>query len=159
MESYFNNLNYKCMPSSSTCCTCKDGVTVKFDLRYKGIFTFWRKKDWDVSVSPDPYHGSYVTPGAGTGNFDKGDVNPQNKGASQPQVPIVHETGHMLGLPHPGQDQSPPAVPNSPADYSADTDALMGAGMSLRIHNFDRAFCDQISKGDSNCDPWKGQTK
>jgi len=151
VENYFSNVPLRCRPASTTCCFCPGGVSIDFDLRYKGFFTFWRNDDYVVTVLPDPTHQSWVNSGSGTAELDIGDVNPQNKGASQPQVPIVHETGHMLGLHHPG------GANNSDAAYQADLDSLMGGGMVLRLPDFNQAFCDKISTGVAGCDPWRGR--
>ena len=152
VEGYFKNTPFKCYSSSSSCCICPGGVTIDFDLRYKGFFTFWRKDDYVVTVLPDPNHRSWVssTSGNGTAEFDIADVNGQNKGASVPQVPVVHETGHMLGLDHPG------GANNSSSAYQADFESLMGGGMSLRLPDFDKAFCDKLPAGEG-CGPWKGK--
>jgi hypothetical protein len=153
VENYFKNVPMRCHPASTACCLCPGGVSIDFNLRYKGFFTFWRDDDYVVTVLPDPSHRSWVssTSGSGTGEFDAGDVNPQNKGASQPQVPVVHETGHMLGLDHPG------GANNSSGAYQADFDSLMGGGAILRLPDFNKAFCDKISTGSPGCDPWKGR--
>ena len=153
VENYFKNVPLRCYPATTACCLCPGGASVDFNLRYKGFFTFWRNDDYVVTVLPDPNHRSWVssTSGSGTAEFDINDVNPQNKGASQPQVPVVHETGHQLGLDHPG------GANNSAGAYQADYDSLMGGGMILRLPDFNKAFCDKISTGSTGCDPWKGR--
>ena len=153
VEDFFKNTGFRCYSGSTTCCLCPKGVSVDLNLRYKGFFTFWRHDDYVVTVVPDPLHQSWVssTSGSGTAEFDVDDVNPQNKGASQPQVPIVHETGHMLGLQHPG------GANNSASAYLADFDSLMGGGGILRLSDFNQAFCGRMSTGSTGCDPWQGK--
>ena len=152
LESYYNNTGKTCKPKDKTCCTiCPNGISIKFDLKYGWLFGD------ATDVMNDPTHQSYVQ--GDYGEFDIADVDPQDKGASVPQVPIVHEVGHKLGLPHPGQrlpaNRRP--APNSAADYSADSESLMGAGMTMRKVDFDDAFCSKITvKGATadKCNPW-----
>ena len=67
-----------------------------------------------------------------------------------PQIPAVHEFGHLLGLRHPGQALVPPAAPNSPADYAADATALMGTGMQMRTGYFQR-WVDELDSEYPDC--------
>ena len=62
------------------------------------------------------------------------------------QVTFLHETGHMLGLSHPGHPEKNKAAPGSEADYEIDTESLMGFGNKLRQKDFQKAFCNRISK-------------
>jgi hypothetical protein len=156
IEDYFNNSPYKCYSCNNSCCVCPNGVEPVINLRYKWWLTFWRKKDFDVDIMFDLNHGSWVR-GSGTAEFDRGDINSQQKGASTPQVPIIHETGHMFGIPHPGQRLTPPAILNSFPDYNADKESLMGAGMTLRLIDFKEAFCDHIKSKNKTCNPWIGR--
>lgn len=60
------------------------------------------------------------------------------------KVTIIHETGHMLGLSHPGQASPRKALPNSREDYEADPESLMGLGNILRPRDFQKAFCNRV---------------
>lgn len=147
LSSYFSNQSYKCFPTNSNCCECKNGVDVTFNVV---VVPWYWTRDYTVSVTPDPTHVSSMNPLFNTAELDIGDINPQNKGASMPQVPILHETGHMLGLDHPGGNS------NSQAAYWADIDALMGGGNIMRKGSFTKAFCSQI-KGGKNCKSWSAK--
>ena len=149
IENYFSNLTLKCFSDSSSCCICHSGVSIDFNLRYRGFFTFWRRVDYVVTVNTNPDHRSYT--GIGTASYDIADVLPQNKGYSQPQIPIVHETGHQLGLDHPGGRS------NRPFAYQADPASLMGLGMQMRPADFSAAFCDHIKTNDPDCQSWSGR--
>lgn len=68
--------------------------------------------------------------------------NPDTK-----QIVFLHELGHWLGLVHPGQKLEPGNRParNSPADYEADYDSLMGRGMKLREDDYNSIFCNHLT--------------
>lgn len=52
----------------------------------------------------------------------------------------------MLGLSHPGQSGKKKASPGSEIDYEIDAESLMGLGNKLRLNDFQKAFCNRISK-------------
>ena len=99
----------------------------------------WFWEDFLIDVQANP-RGRFITSSAMLGgphaDFDEADITPIAKMPGNPsvapQVPAVHEFGHLLGLEYPGQSVTPPAPLNSPADYLADAPALMGGGMAMR---------------------------
>jgi RHS repeat-associated protein len=182
LEEYFNNTGYRCYPNRGYCCICQGGVNVAFDLQ----FFVKPKKPWFVIKqrefdSTDFYdvevNATKIRSKGGTTKIDgvivggrahltRYNLEPRDTGGPVPQIPVVHETGHMLGLEHPGMhmfpdNPRPPACfkpsPGTPPDiweYDADPGSLMGRGMQLRIEDFQDAFCDHIKTRDANCDPW-----
>ncbi|PNC18835.1 hypothetical protein CXU22_03295 [Akkermansia muciniphila] len=150
VETYFNKLKQSCKAKDKCCEKCKDGIKVKFDLSFVS-----KNADFNVVVYHTMEHQSFVIPSKGEAEFDNGDVF--YKPPHYDQVPIVHETGHMLGLDHPGQNKPwlwRPS-PNSPDDYMADPESLMGIGMEFRTRDFDKAFCSHINLG-KPCEKWSG---
>jgi hypothetical protein len=142
---YFKKQTPKCFSSLKDCCICKDGVSFRVGLRYVDSGA-----DYAVTVVKDDSHRSWADPAHRVSELDSGDVNPQGKGASEEQVPVVHEFGHMLGLDQPGGRS------NNSTAYNAAPDSLMGRGMTLRLPDFIKAFCRHLSTG-KKCNPWKGK--
>jgi hypothetical protein len=131
VEDYFNKQQQMC-----TNCKCPNGVKIDLDLQFVNSGA-----DYQVDVSYGSIRSSaHTQPGSNSvGHFDQNDPDPGGR-----QTTIVHETGHMSGMNHPGQDLNPPASPGSHADYDADASSLMGRGMELRSKDFKKAFCDKI---------------
>jgi len=165
VESYFNNSGFRCYPILQSCCTCKDGVNITFDLQFsdKKFFSYhdvvvsveydnsrYRSRSW--AQLPIESSGAHTT----KAGLDRGDINAEPKGGDMPQTAILHETGHMLGLQHPGHywPHNIRPIPNSLQDYMVDKNSLMGAGNELRPQDFMRAFCKHI-KSEKNCEPWR----
>ncbi len=134
-EKYFTSRGKKCGSSNKCCKMCPGGVSIDFVLEFgSGGAT--------VEVSNDPNKRSFVKANRRGGEFDIGDVDAQDKGDGQVQVPLIHEIGHLLGLDHPG------GVSNCKAAYEADKSSLMGSGMDMRDDDFTKAFCSRISAYD-----------
>jgi RHS repeat-associated protein len=148
VDNYYSNLPYKAYPRTAKCSYC--GVKVHFDLEFVNSGGDFRVT---VSTHPaDPRHRSGVNRIVDTAMFyitNPGSVI--NNGDGAEQVTIVHEVGHMLGLNHPGGDS------NAISAYKKDWLSLMGAGMALRLSDFDKAFSNHIKTGEPECDPWKGK--
>lgn len=176
LEEYFRHTGYRCYPNRIFC-RCPGGVDVVFDLRFyekqeKRWYEFWKKNPlplpfhiYEIEVDYDDLPEYRARAGAakrngvivgGSGSLFRSDILPEDKGGPEPQIPVVHETGHMLGLQHPGQHFPAHLRPRSGshADYAADPGSLMGEGMQLRIQDFHQAFCKHIKTGDAKCDPW-----
>ncbi len=83
-----------------------------------------------VKIDAGGFNQSYVVPSQNTGRFDSEDVNPVNKGASDPQVGAAHEFGHMIGLPDEYNGNGGPDAKN-------DTDSVMHTGMDVRDRHLD----------------------
>ena len=83
-----------------------------------------------VKIDAGGFSQSYVVPSQNTGRFDSEDVNPVNKGASDPQVGAAHEFGHMIGLPDEYNGNGGP-------DAQRDTDSVMHTGMDVRERHMD----------------------
>ena len=83
-----------------------------------------------VKIDAGDFNQSFVRPGNNTGRFDSEDVNPVNKGASDPQVAAAHEFGHMIGLPDEYNGNGGP-------DALKDTDSVMHTGMDVRERHLD----------------------
>lgn len=68
-------------------------------------------------------------------------------GVCPQRIVFLHELGHWLGLVHPGQKLEPGNRParDSPADYEADYDSLMGRGMELREDDYNSIFCNHLT--------------
>jgi len=157
VNSYFSNQSYRCY-SSKDCCQCKDGIAVSFNLVYDH-----QNPDFEINVGINDIEGwrSSMT------NWRSWDLFPEDKGASpgNEQIIILHEIGHMLNMPHPGQRLPEDIRPGlgDDADYRADMESLMGGGNILRVIDFDEAFCQHIdanfgsAKGGGSCSPWCGR--
>ena len=143
VNNYFKNLKLKCYPENSGCCVCRNGVSVNFDLKIvrKGEKPGTRV-DYHPKVITDGRFRSETIPGRREANLDIDDVYPQPKGAREKQIPIIHEVGHQLGLPHPG------GWGNNEKDYDADIESLMGGGMTMREADFSIIFCSKINVRD-----------
>ncbi|WP_242111767.1 hypothetical protein [Luteimonas aquatica] len=90
-------------------------------------------ENWNIDVvkiDEGGFNQSYVVPSQNTGRFDSEDVNPVNKGASDPQVGAAHEFGHMIGLPDEYNGNGGP-------DAAKDTDSIMHTGMDVRERHLD----------------------
>ena len=151
VEGYFNSLSLKCYARDGGCKMCKDGVAIKLEL----IFGTGAR----IDVSNDPNLQSYINGRRNRGRLDVADVEKHRKVTDTDQVPIVHEIGHILGLDHPG------GVSNSIDAYKADVNSLMGGGMEMRPHDFDKAFCSKIKASDFGygsetikCKKWKSKS-
>lgn len=83
-----------------------------------------------VKIDAGGFNQSFVRPGNNTGRFDSEDVNPVDKGATDPQVAAAHEFGHMIGLPDEYNG-------NGGADAQNDTDSVMHTGMDVRDRHLD----------------------
>lgn len=83
-----------------------------------------------VKIDAGGFNQSYVVPSQNTGRFDSEDVNPVDKGASDPQVGAAHEFGHMIGLPDEYNGNGGPDAQN-------DTDSVMHTGMDVRDRHLD----------------------
>ena len=150
VEGYFNSLSLKCYATDEGCKMCKDGVAIKLELAFTtGAI---------IDVSNDPNSQSCINGRRNRGHLDVADVEKKRKVTDTDQVPIVHEIGHILGLDHPG------GVSNSIDAYKADVNSLMGGGMEMRSHDFDKAFCSKIKASDfgyrsdtSKCKKWKSR--
>jgi hypothetical protein len=129
---------YRCF---CKCGECPHGVNVVLTLTFTAS---WWAADYSVTVLHTTDHRSSAGP-LWRAELDRGDLDPTDKGGPEPQVPILHEVGHMLGLGHPG------GWSNDPSSYDADPGSLMGLGNTLRIGDFDKAFCKHIK---SECSPW-----
>jgi RHS repeat-associated protein len=72
----------------------------------------------------------------------------------------AHETGHLLGLDHPGQTDLPPGKRpprgKDPEDYIVDNDALMGKGFYLRAPYF-KLWVDALNKKWPTWGPYSAQ--
>ena len=83
-------------------------------------------ENYNIQVTKvDEFTVSSVTRGVNTGNFDSLDLDPVDKGASDPQVAAAHEFGHMIGLPDEYNG-------NAGAEHVDDDDSIMNSGMDLR---------------------------
>lgn len=83
-----------------------------------------------VKIDAGGFNQSYVVPSQNTGRFDSEDVNPVDKGATDPQVGAAHEFGHMIGLPDEYNGNGGP-------DAQRDTDSVMHTGMDVRDRHLD----------------------
>lgn len=116
--------------------TTDDGQEVKLsiDLDINELGTAGAGEgNWTVDIiriEEGGFSQSYVIPSQNTGVFDSEDVNPVNKGASDPQVGAAHEFGHMIGLPDEYNGRAGPEAAN-------DTDSLMHTGMDVRERHMD----------------------
>ena len=157
IQNYFNNLELKCYSENSGCCVCRNGVSVNFKLviERRGGGHPGTRTDYYPKVITDGKSRSETIPGIREANLDIDDVLPQSKGAKNEQIPIIHEVGHQLGLPHPG------GWGNDKKDYEADIESLMGGGMTMREADFSFVFCSKIKirdkKKGKNCSKWKAR--
>ena len=88
-------------------------------------------ENYNIEVTKvDEFTVSSVTRYVNTGSFDSLDVNPVDKGASDPQVAAAHEFGHMIGLPDEYNGNAGPVA-------EADDDSIMNSGMDVRDRHFD----------------------
>jgi len=142
VENYFNNLAYRCKPATKKCCCCQDGIRVKFDLKYGDT------ADFTVDVMREVPGGvSWVDRGNRTSSMSMEASLPVHGKAQQT---AVHETGHMMGLNHPGSK-------GAKNEYTKDRESLMGLGMELRLPDFQKVFCDRVKTDKPDCDPWEGE--
>lgn len=89
--------------------------------------------NWNVEVvkiNDGEFNQSYVIPSRNTGVFDSGDVQPVEKGATDPQYAAAHEFGHMIGLPDEYNGRGGP-------EAQKDTDSIMHTGMDVRDRHMD----------------------
>lgn len=90
--------------------------------------------EWKVTVTKIPagtWRESTVTNGnVNTCQFDSGDFDPKNKGASMKQRGAVHEFGHMIGLP----DENPTSAPAGNT-WGTDKDSMMHSGEVIRARH------------------------
>ena len=150
VEGYFDSVKLKCYASDECCKICQEGVKVKLVLVFN--------EGAQIVVSNDPNSQSCVNYRRSGGHLDVGDVDEQQKVSGTCQVPIIHEIGHLLGLDHPGGNS------NSRSAYEKDINSLMGGGMEMRPHDFEKAFCskikiDQLAKGTEalKCKKWEAR--
>jgi RHS repeat-associated protein len=147
VEGYFNNLQFKCF-SRQPCCVCVNGIRVSLEL----ILTEDPDKKWEHYATVVRHLlRSHAWTDMGSLLLDYNDVD-----STWGQVAIVYEIGHLLGMKHPGQRLTSPKTPNSPEDYDADPKSLMGKGMTLRMADFNDAFCSKI-ESPSECASWEGK--
>ena len=83
-----------------------------------------------VKINDGEFNQSYVIPSQNTGVFDSGDVQPVEKGATDPQYAAAHEFGHMIGLPDEYNGRGGP-------EAQKDIDSIMHTGMDVRDRHMD----------------------
>jgi hypothetical protein len=124
--------------------TLDDGTQVRLDVQLNvseersGFFggvldAVDGSEHWNIDVTRVPEGGfrqSSITPSRNYGDFDSEDVNPIDKGASDPQVGAAHEFGHMIGL----EDEY---NGNAGAEAQKDTDSVMHTGDDVRERHLD----------------------
>ena len=159
VESYYNAPRmFRCVSTDKKCCMCRHGINAKVEIDMV-------KYGADFEVEVQYISGtSSVTGGPqgyGSAKFDREDLEPverqgKNKNETIEQTPIIHETGHMLGVPHPGQrlPEGQRPVRNSREDYRIDPYSLMGLGMELRLVDYNDMFCKKIPQKE-NCTNWE----
>lgn len=151
---------FRCINTNKKCCKCEYGIDAQVDVQtvdsdedyYITVYSI----DLGSSVTPDLHH-----PGHGTALFSRATVNvvthdSSMEKATTAQITIIHEVGHMLGVPHPGQrlPEGQRPIPNTYPDYDVDFGSLMGAGMELRLIDYNDMFCKNIPQ-EGNCSNWK----
>lgn len=149
VSNYFSTRNYRCFPCSEACSLCQTGVTVDFQLIYVESDA---EADYFVTVVRNSMSDSKTTYENRTVQFNDLAFALGETANGYKQVAAIHETGHMLGLKHPGVAYG--AKSNSYEDYAADAPSLMGFGMEMRVEDFDKAFCSHIKTDGEGCNPW-----
>lgn len=111
--------------------TLPSGKVVKMDIRFNSWIEGWTwSEHWEVHVKkikPGSFNRSFVRPGAREAHLDSEDVNIIRKQGGGRQRAIVHEFGHMLGLPDEYKAGS---------THQSDSHSIMHGGEQLRArHN------------------------
>ena len=103
------------------------GRLIHIDCRFNSRIGSWSiTEHWEVHVKkikPGTFATSSVSPLTGHVNLDSEDLAYRNKLGGGRQRGLVHEFGHMLGLPDEYKVGSP---------HSADVQSIMNAGEALR---------------------------
>ena len=144
VSNYFNvSHNFKCYSNDDCCNICKNGIKVDVVINEKPTKF---KLDFLVIVYKNKRIRSEASKSLGLVRFNQDDINEKTLRNKYKQITLLHETGHMLGLSHPGQSGKKKASPGSEIDYEIDAESLMGFGNKLRLNDFQKAFCNRISK-------------
>ena len=147
IETYFNSQNYKCYASES-CSVCPEGVAVKVSFT-----PVTDSGNYDcLIIIGDRISRAWTDAERGIIRIGPNGATkwPTNHGGMQ--IPILHEFGHFLGLPHPSGKWT-----NAYEDYSADLESLMGCGMKLRMEDYSKAFCSRLNSATDCCEGWHAQ--